>query len=488
MKKVKLLTMVLIIILITMVAFFGVYVHIQNRMENKVKDYELSMQLKGYRQVSYTVDLGTREVIKDKDGNEIEEDNITDEDIEKNGYTKEEKVYNEESQLNIENYKKSKEILEKRLQTLGVNEYIIKLNEQTGEIIIQLEENDNTDFVIGSIVSAGKFELIDTNTKEVLMNNNDIKLSNVMYGSGNQSSISSTNSTNVYLNIEFNEQGKKKLEEITTKYAKTQEQESTDENSQESTSEDAEENTEENTEENSEENSETKENTITINIDDSKLLTTSFEEPIKTGRLSLTVGSASTDQDTLKNNVEQAKGMATILDSSNMPITYQLSENEYILSDITKDDLQIIEYIILGISLIGLIIFVIRYKTNGLIGAISYIGLLSIFVLLIRYANVVLSIEGIFGIVISMLLNYIFINKLLSKIKKEQITLKEAIKQTYKKFFIEIIPICIMVVTFSLIGWTPISSLGMIMFWGIVLIAVYNFCITYSLLKIKQSK
>ena len=36
MKKIKLLTIILAIILVTMVAFFGVYVPVQNRMEEKV--------------------------------------------------------------------------------------------------------------------------------------------------------------------------------------------------------------------------------------------------------------------------------------------------------------------------------------------------------------------------------------------------------------------------------------------------------------------
>ena len=73
----------------------------------------------------------------------------------------------------------------------------------------------------------------------------------------------------------------------------------------------------------------------------------------------------------------------------------------------------------MGIVLISLIVLVVRYKLNGLLGAISYLGLASIFVLLIRYANVVLSLEGIFGIVIILVLNYLFVNKLLSKLKEE---------------------------------------------------------------------
>ena len=39
MKKVKILTIVLAIILIIMVGFFGIYIQKQNRMENEIKDY-----------------------------------------------------------------------------------------------------------------------------------------------------------------------------------------------------------------------------------------------------------------------------------------------------------------------------------------------------------------------------------------------------------------------------------------------------------------
>ena len=40
MKKIKIVTITLAIILITMIAFFGIYSPVQNRMENKVKNYK----------------------------------------------------------------------------------------------------------------------------------------------------------------------------------------------------------------------------------------------------------------------------------------------------------------------------------------------------------------------------------------------------------------------------------------------------------------
>ena len=116
MKKIKILTIILGIVLITMVAFFGVYVQKQNRMEDKVKDYSYAMDLKGGRNIRLTVDDTVDTVIKDADGNEVTDaDSLTDEELAEKGYTKEETKANSEEVLNEENYLKSKDIVEKRL-------------------------------------------------------------------------------------------------------------------------------------------------------------------------------------------------------------------------------------------------------------------------------------------------------------------------------------------------------------------------------------
>ena len=139
------------------------------------------------------------------------------------------------------------------------------------------------------------------------------------------------------------------------------------------------------------------------------------------------------------------------------------------------------------ILLIGIIILVIKYKLNGILAGISFIGLVAVYLLAIRYTNVILSIQGIFGIIVTLILNYIFNIKLLSKIKNDA-DVNMAVKGTYKEFFVKIIPICIAIIVFSFVGWTPISSFGMVMFYGIILIALYNLIITNTLLRLKESK
>ena len=129
---------------------------------------------------------------------------------------------------------------------------------------------------------------------------------------------------------------------------------------------------------------------------------------------------------------------------------------------------------------------------NGLLAGISFIGFTAIYNILLKYTNVTLSIQGIFGIAIILVLGYIFINMILTKIKnsKEEMTKEEinkSIKESYKEFFIKIIPICIAVVVFCFTNWMAISSFGMVMFWGIVLIAICNL-VTATLLKIRAER
>ena len=479
MKKLKLLTIILGIILITMVAFFGVYVQVQNRMEDKVKDYSYAMDLKGARNIRLSVDDTTDTVIKDAEGKEVSDaENLTDEELTEKGYTKEEVKKNSDEVLNEENYKKSKAIIEKRLQELGVDNYIVSLDEENGDILIEIPENDDTDSVVSNMGTTGKFEIIDSETKEVLMDNNDIKRVRVMYGSN---STGTSTGTAVYMDIEFNKEGTEKLKNISNTYVQTNTTNNTNTTNETSTEETA---------ENTEEETETKE--ITMQIDGEEIMTTSFDETIETGRLQLSVGSATTDQDTLNGYINQASSMAIILDNGNMPVAYTVASNEYILSDVTESELNTILYVMLAIVAISLIVLIVRYKSQGLISAFSYIGLASIFVLLLRYTNVVISLESIFGIAVILILNYIFVNKLLSKLKKEETVNKGIItnifKETYKEFFIKIIPVCIAVITFCFIKWEPISSFGMVMFWGILLIALYNISITNLLVRINASK
>ncbi len=454
MKTIKILTIILLIILISMIGFFGIYKQNKNQMSNNVKDYTYAMDLNGARTLKLTVNSENSDDVKTE-----------------------------------ENYQNAKKVIEKRLEKLGVGEYKVTANNENGEITVEIPENKNTDNIISGLLSVGKFEILDSETNEVLMDNSYIKSSSVLYNTTNSG-------TAVYLEIAFNKEGKNKLEEISKTYVKSEENTSTENNT---TSENtAEENTtdetatnEENSENTASESTTSTDKKISLKIDDSELMSTYFEEPLTTGKIQLSVGSATTDTTTLNNYIQQAQSVATVLDSGKLPIKYDMEKNQYILSNITEENLTNIEIAVAAIAIIGIIILIIKYKMNGLLAGIANIGLAAIYLLLIRYTNVVISIDSIFAIIMMLVLNYIFTIMILSNIKKykkENIenVVKKAISTSYKTFFVRIIPICILAVVFCFIKWTPINSFGMVTFWGIVLIAIYNAIITNYLLKTSE--
>ena len=133
MKTVKILTITLLVILISMINFVGIYQKNKNRMENKVKDYSYSMSLNGARTIKLKVNTESTDDVPN----------------------------NSEEVLTAENYKKSKEVIEKRLNKMNVEEYTTSVNEATGEITIQIpEQNSQTDTIIGNLNTVGKFEIL----------------------------------------------------------------------------------------------------------------------------------------------------------------------------------------------------------------------------------------------------------------------------------------------------------------------------------------
>ena len=447
MKTVKILTIIFLIVLVSMIGFFGIYKQNKNQVSNIMKDYSYAMDIKGSR----TLKLA----LNSENGDDVKTE---------------------------ENYKTAKNVIEKRLKKLGVEEYKISLNEQNGEMIVQIPENTNTDTIISNLTTVGKFEILDSETNEVLLDNSSVKSSSVLYNT-------TKSGTSVYLEIAFDKNGKNKLEEISKTYVKSENNTTENTTSEDTNSTEEKENNTEETNTTSE-NSTSTEKKITMKVDDEEIMSTSFDEAITTGKIQLSVGKASTDTKTINGYVTQAQNVATVLDSGKLPVKYDMEKNQYILSNITNKELSYVAIAIAVVVVIGLIVLIVKYKFNGLLAGISYIGLTALYGILLRYTNVTISIESIFAIAMILLLNYIFINMILKNVKEisketsEKIVSKSTVS-AYVKFFNRIVPICVMVIAFCFAKWVPMSSFGMTAFWGLVIIAIYNAIVTRYLLKVK---
>lgn len=455
-KKFKIIIAVLIVILISLISFIGIYAKKNGNYKNIVEDYKLGMEFKGNRTVILKPDTSTETVTKDVDGNVVE--NPTDEQTEENGYTTEEVPVNDESILTEENFKTAKKIIENRLEEYNFEEYFIRQDVDTGNIILELAENDNTDTVLSVLNQQGKFEIKDSETDEVLMDNSMIKKAQVLYNT-------TTTGTSVYLDIEFTKEGKEKLEQISNDYK-------TIEETEESTSENAE--TEDTADDETEDSEETnKQKEIVMEIDGQTIITTSFDETITTGSLQLTVGQASKDTDTLQGYVEQAKSTATVLTTGNMPVKYTADTNKYIKTNVSDKNLKIAFIVAIVIVLLITIALTIKYKSKGLIGAILSIGYMAIVLIVIRYANVEVSVAGVAAIIAIAIMNYIIQIAVIKNSNKKEDERKKLLN-VFGKYIWTVAPIFVISIAFTFATSALLNSFGMILFWGIVLQIIYN--------------
>ena len=404
-KKLKLILIILIVVLISLVSFFGIFDKVNNiSFKNIIKEYALGRDLEGSRIIKISV--------KNTDDNEV----------------------SKEDMLKIKNS------LEKRLKGLNANDYVISQNLDNGEVTINLTDDNNTDYVVSQLTGLGKFELIDSDTKEVLLNNDDIDKTDVNYYDGQ-------NGRTIYLSIKMKKDGKNKLSDITKNYIKT----TTDENGQE----------------------QEVEKKVTLKMEDEEVLTTSFEEPITTGVWDLTMGTTTTDNTQIESNIKNASAVSTLLNSGYIPQTLTITENDYMETMLNKTVLYTILVLIALVLVFSIIYMIIKYKKLGLVSILTYLFEVSLFMLLVRYTNTIVTVSSIVSLGLLVIINHLLMNDLLKEYTKSK-NISKSIGRAYLKHIDTLVVLLIVAVVCILVNWVPLNGIGLPLFWGLISIGMSN--------------
>lgn len=439
-KTLKLLgkiSVVVIILLLSLISFAGIYVKDKNAMKNVIPEYKLGTDLYGARNILVKVDDSTTTKKYDSNGNLVE--NSSDKDENNENITEVEEKVNPDELRTAENYETVKNIIEARLKYMNVEDYLLRFDESTGNISLEVPENSSTDYIAQYTITKGEFKIVDNDTSEVLLSNADLKEAKVQYST-------STSGTTVYLTIEFNKDAVEKLKNISNTYIS-----STDAEGKTTTKK------------------------VKMTLDDSTIISTYFQEEISTGIIQLSMGT-STNTSEIQSNIQSASNMAVLLNTDPMPLTYTMETNRFVYSDITAETLKIVIVGLCIVALIMVICMVIKFKKNGLMGVIADIGFTAVLLLAIRYGNVEISLAGIFAIAIAVIVEYIVTGLILNEYSKkcEKEILIKNIKHLMGRIAICLVPFVVMAVTFALISWEEIASIGMILFWAIIIMIIYN--------------
>ena len=446
-KILKLMGIILLIILIVIVSFVGIYVKEKNKMVNLVKDYSLGMDFEGSRLIILSPDTTKETKYYDEEGQEVDTSGLSEEELEK--YTKQEIAVNPTEVLNDDNYEKAKNIIEKRLTKVGVDEYTISKDSETGNILLQILEKERIDDVLQDLFMVGKFEIKDKDTNEVLMNNSDIDSVNVAY-------YPTETGTTVYLTIQFNKDGTKKFADITTTYV-----ESTNDEGDRTTK------------------------NILLSLDGEDIIDTYFTEEITTGELQLSIGQETTDMDLLQDYILSASTMSVVLENGKLPITYGITTNKTISSTITEESRVVASIALLIIATTMIAYIIAEYKERGIIAGVSFVGFIALLLLVARYTDIVLTLEGVIAIILISIFYYIFLITVLNKMKtykSEGLTPKYIMERAIYKYMLIALPVFIISIVCCFTSYLRVSSFGIVMFWGILAFTVYTFLITKTMM------
>lgn len=486
-KKMKILIVIMLSILISLVAFWGVFLKDKGVWKNQVADYKYGMDIEGARELSYVIDDSEEEkyVYVDEEGNikgevwkegspttaedeksseeagqaEEKTEESQDENKEEVPYSKETKKIkqNPDETLTKENFEMSKKIIQERLKKQGVSEYHMRLDDVTGKLVVETaNDNENIETVESLVNQKGKFQIIDYQNGLVLMDNSDIKKVSVV--SSNESEYKT------YLQIEFNKEGAEKLREISKKYVEIPNE------------------TEENQTEGEEEHDhdETKKNYVSVVFDDTTMMTTYFGEEMTAGLLQISVGQAREEYKDFVKDYESAQKIANVLNTGILPIKYELETDNFVKAEYTNQDTNTLKIIAVVTIALASIILIIKFKKNGAAVAILSIGYIALVSILVRYTNVIITENSMIAFMMIVIMNYIAMKMLLKNSQTQEA--KSAYSQTMKKFYLATIPVDVIAIVFTFSKYAFINSIGMILFWGMIVNIVYHFIFTRTVL------
>lgn len=453
------LIVVLLIVLVSLISFLGIHKRNLNTWKSILPDYQFSKELSEIRTFEFSVDTSTKDKSSDENTAENTTGNTTENatntvaegttentdntanttDTNSTNTTAEQVPVNDPAVLTKENYLKTKKIVENRLKDFGIADAEVTVNENNGKLAVSVPYEGTTDYSAALASQKGKIEIIDSETKEVLMDRSMIKKASAYYqqANNNDSATATTDDTvsyNLGVKLTFTSEGQKKLNELSKTYIET-----------------------------TDENGETSQKTITVQIDGEDKYITYFTPDGEYTELAIPLyrSVSADDMDTFNSDYKDCFVTQTILNNDEFPITYKLTSGSFIESDLGENFVKGLS--IAGIVLLAIVIVltIVKNKKDGFCASIIEIGYIAILLLIIRAASVSLTLSGILTIAIMAIVNYFL---LLTFMKTEKAIDK---LEKFGNFILTIIPFIITIVVFALGKEVNTQSIGSVGIWGI---------------------
>lgn len=463
-KKLKLILMILICIVIILIGFVGIYARRSNSYKNILPNFSLASDIKGTTVIELEVDNSNKTIYYDEDGKKVDSSEVDDE----ANYEKEEVPVNEQENLNKENYNKTLKIMKKRLELLAADQFYLDLDEKTGKIILNVED-DYIEDIESILPMEGKFQIIDSDTDEVIIDYSDFKSAEATYAGLDDG-------YNTYINLKLNDSGVNKLTDL---FEKINQNENTE---QEDTEEDAE-------QEDTEQEEDYTYREVKVMFDSDEICEIYYSEMELNGRtLRIKTDESLTTNSEINSRINIDTIVSKLATFGKLPVIYNITSEEYIQSE-TKDYIAYIVISVIALCVLISIVLIVKYKLNGLISVFGFITNIALFLIIIKLTNIPISLNGIVGSIVLIILYGILSNNILKLIREKNYkSFGDAVKFGYLNSINVLVISLFIFIIFSFSNMTVINSMGLLIFWGWLITVVGNLIITVPMLSIVNRK
>lgn len=428
----KIVLAMLFVVLISLVSFVGVY-----KGKSLLKEYSLGKDFKEKKVAIFSVVEETDETNTEETNSEeanSEETNTEDDQNTENTENTEEKS-NENTQIDkTKQYKDSKNTIEKRLAAMHAEEYDIRLEEENGNLIIEVPADMDSSY-LSEIVTKGKIQILNQSTNETIIETNGFKDATTRIDS------TSYSKPIILLNIKFTKDAKNIFKNVNTNYTDSEGNES--------------------------------EATFAFTVNGETLYqdtASSFVSTAKNGSLELVLGQDDSEEE-LEKDYQSALSLVSIINNGEIQTNYKLDSIQIVQSNLNIKTIIIIATII---GFIMLIYAICKFKKKGILPVLSLIGLVATILLVLRYTNIKITLFTILGLAVIVVANYMLILNALAN------------KKTFKQNFIEmlniLIPCFIIAIVFCCSPYLQLATMGMTIFWGVIVMFIYDAIITRILI------
>ena len=475
-KVVRTIAILLIVVLISVASFCGVYVQDIGIWKNVMPKYTLGMELEGVRELSFVLDDSevTREVYVDDEGNykgdvvqsmseTSAEATDASTEVDTSKYKTESRLVkaNPNELITIENLNKTKKIIQRRLEASDQYEYNIRQDSVTGAMVLEVPDDENVELKKALVLTQGRITIEDAENGYILVDDSNIKNATVTVQMLNSEDVESEETTEeeheheafenetyeyhqLYLVFEFDEEGSEIMKKISDEYIMTVDDTGAQTAKQ-----------------------------VAIKFDEETLIETYFGETLEDGAVQIPIGEPISDHEEYYQAGSSLQTICDIINDERLPLSYVLSSDNYVQSSITDNTLVIMNVIVAVVILVVSIYMIIKYKLNGLKQAILSVGYVAVLLWVVRAVGVTLTVNSLIACGVVILINYIFGMKFLKYVKDGKSN-KESLKLALKELYLSIVPVCVIAVIMLFMSSLIISSMGMMLFWGLLVQVLFS--------------